>query len=314
MNATSVLLEPLEPARKASSCWATSSGETELAEEARARILEAAEGNPLFVEEMLEMLIDDGLLERRNGSWVATADLTDLAVRSIDPRPPRGPARPPLRRGARGDGAGGGRGKDLPPRGGRRALPRSRCAPRSPAHLLSLVRKELVRPDQPDFADEDAFRFRHLLIRDTAYESLPKAERAELHQRFADWLERKAETAPPSTRRSSATTSSRPTGTEAELGIDRCGPRARAAERLASAGRRAETSKRSPRGRRQPLRSGSGHASRGRHEAAADFPRRSARVLLETGELARAESVLSEAMDEARRRRRRPQRSTRARH
>ena len=37
---------------------------------------------------------------------------------------------------------------------------------------------------------DDAFRFRHLLIRDAAYDALPKAARAELHERFADWLER----------------------------------------------------------------------------------------------------------------------------
>jgi predicted ATPase len=59
------------------------------------------------------------------------------------------------------------------------------------AHLLSLVRKELVRPDESDFADEDAFRFRHLLLRDAAYDSLPKEARAELHELFAAWLEAK---------------------------------------------------------------------------------------------------------------------------
>ena len=55
--------------------------------------------------------------------------------------------------------------------------------------LLSLVRKELVRPDRTQIPGDDAFRFRHLLIRDTAYESLPKAVRADLHERFADWLD-----------------------------------------------------------------------------------------------------------------------------
>ena len=35
---------------------------------------------------------------------------------------------------------------------------------------------------------DEGFRFRHLLIRDAAYESLPKATRAELHEQFADWL------------------------------------------------------------------------------------------------------------------------------
>ena len=55
--------------------------------------------------------------------------------------------------------------------------------------LLSLVRKELVRPDRTQIAGDDAFRFRHILIRDTAYASLPKAARADLHEGFADWLE-----------------------------------------------------------------------------------------------------------------------------
>ena len=55
--------------------------------------------------------------------------------------------------------------------------------------LAALVRKELIRPDRPQLAGEDGFRFRHLLIRDAAYDALPKATRAELHERFAAWLE-----------------------------------------------------------------------------------------------------------------------------
>ena len=50
--------------------------------------------------------------------------------------------------------------------------------------LAALVRKELIRPDSAQFAGEDAFRFRHLLIRDAAYDALPKATRAELHERL----------------------------------------------------------------------------------------------------------------------------------
>jgi predicted ATPase len=56
-------------------------------------------------------------------------------------------------------------------------------------HLKRLIRNELIRPEAPTFPGDDAFRFRHLLIRDTAYESLPKETRAELHERFADWLD-----------------------------------------------------------------------------------------------------------------------------
>ena len=44
-------------------------------------------------------------------------------------------------------------------------------------------------PDKTQLAGEDGFRFRHLLIRDAAYDALPKAVRAELHERFAAWLE-----------------------------------------------------------------------------------------------------------------------------
>jgi tetratricopeptide (TPR) repeat protein len=55
--------------------------------------------------------------------------------------------------------------------------------------LVALVRKELVRPDRAQLAGDDAYRFRHLLIRDAAYEALPKAARADLHRRFADWLQ-----------------------------------------------------------------------------------------------------------------------------
>ncbi len=54
---------------------------------------------------------------------------------------------------------------------------------------MGLVRRDLIRPDRSMLAGEDAFRFRHQLIRDAAYEAAPKALRAELHQRFADWLE-----------------------------------------------------------------------------------------------------------------------------
>jgi tetratricopeptide (TPR) repeat protein len=64
--------------------------------------------------------------------------------------------------------------------------------PHVPSRLLALARKELIRPDRAEFAGEDAFRFRHLLIRDAAYQAMPKEQRAELHERFAEWLERAA--------------------------------------------------------------------------------------------------------------------------
>jgi class 3 adenylate cyclase/tetratricopeptide (TPR) repeat protein len=56
--------------------------------------------------------------------------------------------------------------------------------------LASLVRRNLIQPVTAQVPGEDAFRFRHILIRDAAYDALPKATRAELHARFAAWLER----------------------------------------------------------------------------------------------------------------------------
>ena len=82
---------------------------------------------------------------------------------------------------------------------------------------------------------EDAFRFAHILIRDAAYSGIPKAQRAELHERLADWIEVEARDAPASTRRSSATTSSRPIGSLSELGpAKRAGRDARPARRRAA--------------------------------------------------------------------------------
>ena len=78
-------------------------------------------------------------------------------------------------------------------------------------NLASLVRRDMIRPNRSSFAGDDAYRFRHLLIRDAAYWSLSKATRAGLHERFAAWLERAAGARVRDTRRSSATTSSRHT-------------------------------------------------------------------------------------------------------
>jgi tetratricopeptide (TPR) repeat protein len=61
--------------------------------------------------------------------------------------------------------------------------------PQVTPRLAALVRKEVIRPNAPQLPGEDGFRFRHLLIRDAAYDALTKATRAELHERFARWLE-----------------------------------------------------------------------------------------------------------------------------
>ena len=55
--------------------------------------------------------------------------------------------------------------------------------------LVALVRKQLVRADRSELLGEDSFRFAHALIREAAYDGLPKQRRAELHEGLARWLE-----------------------------------------------------------------------------------------------------------------------------
>jgi class 3 adenylate cyclase/tetratricopeptide (TPR) repeat protein len=189
-NATSVLLEPLSEDDSAQ-LIDNLLGRAELEANVRARVTEAAEGNPLFVEEMLGMLIDDDLLERQNGSWTATGDLSSVSVPPtiqalLSARLDRlAPAERSVVERASVEG---------------KVFHQGAVAELLPAeirsdvggHLQMLVRKELLRPDRAEFAGEDAFRFRHLLIRDATYDAMPKELRAELHQRFAAWLERAA--------------------------------------------------------------------------------------------------------------------------
>jgi ATP/maltotriose-dependent transcriptional regulator MalT len=61
--------------------------------------------------------------------------------------------------------------------------------PNVTSQVTALARKQLIRPENPEVGGEEAFRFAHLLIRDAAYDGLPKATRSDLHQRFVDWLE-----------------------------------------------------------------------------------------------------------------------------
>jgi tetratricopeptide (TPR) repeat protein len=166
-------------------------GRAELPTELRAQISHAAEGNPLFVEELLGKLIDDGFLGTSGDGWTATGDLRQLAI-------------PPTIQAllaARLDGLNGEErtvieraaveGKVFH-RGAVTELAPEPMKGHVRDRLASLMRMELVRPDQASFVGEEAYRFRHLLIRDAAYQALAKQTRSELHERFAAWLERVA--------------------------------------------------------------------------------------------------------------------------
>jgi tetratricopeptide (TPR) repeat protein len=155
------------------------------------RITETAGGNPLFLEEMLRMLEDDGHLRREDGRWVAASDLSTVKV----------PASIHALLGARLDRLSNeertvircasvvgkvfwwGAVAELAP---------EEIRPDVGGQLQTLVRKDLIRPDRSTFAGEDAFRFHHILVQEAAYRGTPKELRAELHERFAGWVERTA--------------------------------------------------------------------------------------------------------------------------
>jgi predicted ATPase/class 3 adenylate cyclase len=186
-NATSILLEPLTQAQ-CEQLVQNLMGRTELPAEARRRIGEAAEGNPLFVEEMLGMLIDDGVLSRDDEHWEPSGDLSNL-------NPP--PSIQALL-AARLDQLGTGERSVIERasvvgrvfyRGAVEALMPDGLRAEVPAGLAMLARRDLIRPRASDLTGEETYAFRHMLIRDAAYEAMPKQIRAEMHERFAAWLE-----------------------------------------------------------------------------------------------------------------------------
>jgi class 3 adenylate cyclase/tetratricopeptide (TPR) repeat protein len=173
LNAATVLLEPL-PADDCERLIDALSEGGSLRDDVRTRILAAADGNPLFVEEMLALI-----RERNDGDVEVPPSIQALLAARLDQLDPS--ERWVLERGSV-------EGKIFH-RSAVQAL--TPDEPEIANRLVALVRKELVRPDRSQLRGDEAYRFRHLLIRDAAYEGLPKSVRAELHERFADWLEQR---------------------------------------------------------------------------------------------------------------------------
>jgi tetratricopeptide (TPR) repeat protein len=172
LNATSLLLEPLAGSAVDVLVDELLAG-VELDAGTRARIVSTADGNPLFLEEMAALARD------ARGSVDVPPTIHALLQARLDTL--NGDERIVIERGSV-EG-------QVFHRGAVTALASATQAVDVHRQLGALVRKELVRPEQALIAGDDAYRFRHLLIRDTAYEGLPKAVRAELHERFAGWLD-----------------------------------------------------------------------------------------------------------------------------
>jgi class 3 adenylate cyclase/tetratricopeptide (TPR) repeat protein len=172
-NAAVLRLEPLSDADSSQLLALLSEG-VELAAASRRRILAAADGNPLFVEQMVAMAAETGDPDELRTPPTIQALLAERLDRLSTPE------RNLLERASV-------IGKELP----YRALmeltaPEERDA--AVGHLFALIRKDLVQPIHPQ-RHGDMLAFRHDLIRVAAYEAVPKEVRGRLHEQFADWIE-----------------------------------------------------------------------------------------------------------------------------
>jgi ketosteroid isomerase-like protein len=162
-------------------------GATELPAAVAGRVLATSEGNPLFVGELVRMLVQDGALKREGDRWTAGVELAALempptihallAARIERLRPGE---RAVLERAAVV-------GRQFSRAAVAALLPESAHADLD-AQLEALRQSELVEPDAGAFLGDPALRFHHLLVRDAAYRRLLKETRAELHARFGEWI------------------------------------------------------------------------------------------------------------------------------
>jgi class 3 adenylate cyclase/ketosteroid isomerase-like protein len=155
------------------------------------RVLATSEGNPLFLRELVRMLVNDGTLRKDGERWTLTVDLATLempptiqallAARIERLRPEE---RLVLERASVV-------GRQFSRAAVTHLLPREAQADLD-LRLEALRRSELVEADAGWLLGEPALRFHHVLIRDAAYRRVLRGTRAELHARFADWLETRA--------------------------------------------------------------------------------------------------------------------------
>jgi class 3 adenylate cyclase/tetratricopeptide (TPR) repeat protein len=147
------------------------------------RVAARASGNPLFLEESLSMLVESGALVRQAGTWIVAdpqvLDRVPATIRTLI--------------AARLDGL---------PADEKRVLQHAAvCGEATWDRLLDnvsagdvtslqrLVRRDLLRRrSRSRLPDAREYVFKHVLIRDVAYESLPRRDRSSLHLRVANWL------------------------------------------------------------------------------------------------------------------------------
>ena len=189
LNASSLTLAPLAPADAETLLGALLEGGAMSADVASA-ILQPADGNPFFVEEMLSMLVEQGALERQDGSWKATREIETLNL----PDSIHGVIAARI---------------DLLQAAEREALRRCSVMGRvfwptavgvDDDVIAGLGRRAIVYEQAgSSYTGRREFAYKHALTHEVAYGTLPRSDRRELHRRVAEWLrdvapDRRAET------------------------------------------------------------------------------------------------------------------------
>jgi len=187
-SSTRLVLQPLS-AEASAQVIANLIGSAGLPREVVDRIVSAAEGNPLYLEHMLSMLVDSGALLQRDGRWVRGAGYTAIAV------PPTIHAllEARLDRLSRDDRAAVEPASVI-------GLEFARPAVEALSHetnpavvdgrLSSLTQKRFIHPLVDERQADPVYRFHHHLVRETVYNALLKRARATLHIEFVRWADR----------------------------------------------------------------------------------------------------------------------------
>jgi class 3 adenylate cyclase/tetratricopeptide (TPR) repeat protein len=168
VNSSTILLSPLTEEETATLVHALL-GQTAIDADLQARLLEHAGGNPLYAEEFTRMLLE------RPTETVVPESVQGMIAARLD-------TLPPAEKQLLQDAAVIGRTFWLG------ALGRERWTLEERLHSLS--RKEFVtRQRRSSVAGEDEYAFRHALVREVAYEQIPRAERVHKHRAAAEWIE-----------------------------------------------------------------------------------------------------------------------------
>ena len=185
-NAITVALSPLDDAdiaRLISSLLE----QALLPADTQATLLNTAAGNPLYAEEYVRMLIDRGHLQHGDGRWRLTTgarlpvpeSVQGLIAARLDDLPAE-------QKQLLQDAAVLGKVVWLGALASMRGMSRHQAA----EHLHALERREMLRRERRStVAGDTEYAFRHVLMRDVAYGQIPRIQRADKHQRAAEWIE-----------------------------------------------------------------------------------------------------------------------------